>query len=65
VIIDPAVTVPVFLGLTGGRSDRDRNRLAWQAMIVAFGVIAGFALFGRPIPDYLQARTAAAVPPLW
>jgi small neutral amino acid transporter SnatA (MarC family) len=27
VIIDPAGTVPVFLGLTRGRSDRDRKRL--------------------------------------
>ncbi|HEV3294689.1 MAG TPA: MarC family protein, partial [Streptosporangiaceae bacterium] len=44
VIIDPAGTVPVFLGLTRGRSDRDRNRLAWQATIVAFGVIVVFAL---------------------
>jgi small neutral amino acid transporter SnatA (MarC family) len=53
VIIDPAGTVPVFLGLAGGRSDHDRNRPAWQATIIAFGVIAVFALFGRPIPGYL------------
>jgi multiple antibiotic resistance protein len=26
VIIDPVGTVPLFLGLTRGRSDRDRNR---------------------------------------
>jgi multiple antibiotic resistance protein len=53
VIIDPAGTVPVFLGLTRGRSERDRNRLAWQATLVAFGVIIVFALFGRTILDYL------------
>ena len=53
VIIDPAGTVPVFLGLTRGRSDRDRKRLAWQATVVAFGVIVVFALFGRTILDYL------------
>jgi multiple antibiotic resistance protein len=53
VIIDPAGTVPVFLGLTRGRSARDRNRAAWQATIVAFGVIVAFALFGRSILDYL------------
>jgi len=28
VIIDPAGTVPVFLGLTRGRSRQDRNQLA-------------------------------------
>ncbi|HLH58634.1 MAG TPA: MarC family protein, partial [Streptosporangiaceae bacterium] len=49
VIIDPPGTVPVFLGLTRGRSVRTRNRLAWQAAVVMFGVIVAFALFGRYI----------------
>ena len=53
VITDPAGTVPVFLGLTKDRSARDRNGLAWQAAVVAFGVIVVFALFGRTILDYL------------
>ena len=53
VIIDPPGTVPVFLGLTRGRSARARNRLAWQAAVVAFGVIVAFALFGRTILSYL------------
>ena len=59
VIIDPAGTVPVFLALTRGRSDRDRKQLAWQATIVAFGVIVIFALFGRTILDYLGVGLAA------
>jgi MarC family membrane protein len=53
VITDPPGIVPVFLGLTRGRPDRDRNTLAWQAAVVAFGVIVVFALFGRSILDYL------------
>lgn len=53
VIIDPPGTVPVFLGLTRGRSARTRNKLAWQAAVVAFGVIVAFALFGRSILGYL------------
>ncbi len=53
VIIDPPGTVPVFLGLTRGRSRPDRNQLAWQATLVAFSVIVVFALFGRTILDYL------------
>jgi multiple antibiotic resistance protein len=53
VITDPPGIVPVFLGLTRGRADRDRNKLAWQAAVVAFGVIVVFALFGRSILDYL------------
>lgn len=53
VITDPPGIVPVFLALTRGRADQDRNRLAWQAAVVAFGVIVVFALFGRSILDYL------------
>ena len=53
VIIDPPGTVPLFLGLTRGRSIRARNRLDWQAAVVAFGVIVAFALFGRTILSYL------------
>ena len=53
VIIDPPGTVPVFLGLTRGRSVRARHRLAWQAALVAFGVIVAFALFGQTILHYL------------
>ena len=53
VITDPPGIVPVFLGLTRGRAPKDRNRLAWQAAVVAFGVIVVFALFGRSILDYL------------
>jgi multiple antibiotic resistance protein len=53
VIIDPPGTVPVFLGLTRGKSARARYRLAWQAAVVALGVIVAFALFGQTILHYL------------
>jgi multiple antibiotic resistance protein len=59
VIIDPAGTVPVFLGLTRVRSGRDRHRLAWQATVMAFSVIVVFALFGREILDYLGVSLQA------
>jgi multiple antibiotic resistance protein len=49
VIIDPPGIVPLFLGLTRGRSVRTRRRLAWQA----------FALFGRVILNYTQVQLAA------
>lgn len=59
VIIDPPGTVPVFLGLTRGRSARTRRRLAWQAAVVAFAVIVAFALFGRVILTYTQVGLPA------
>jgi multiple antibiotic resistance protein len=59
VIIDPPGTVPVFLGLTRGLSARERSKLARQAAVVAFGVIVGFALFGRAVLAYLGVQLAA------
>ena len=65
VIIDPPGIVPVFLGLTRGRSARTRKKLAWQAAVVAFSVIIAFALFGRaivslgPIPLRLVSQAAS------
>lgn len=53
VIMDPPGTMPIFLSLTGGRAPRTRNRMAWQAVVVAFLVITMFALFGQQILDYL------------
>src|SRR3954451_18301206 len=59
VIMDPVGTIPVFLALTSGRSARARRRLAWQAVLVAIGVIAAFALFGQQILRYLGISVAA------
>jgi multiple antibiotic resistance protein len=59
VITDPPGIVPVFLGMTSGRPNAERNRLAWQAAVVALGVILAFALFGRSILTYLGVELAA------
>ena len=53
VITDPPGVVPVFLGMTSSRPKAERNRLAWQAAVVALGVIVAFAAFGRSILTYL------------
>jgi multiple antibiotic resistance protein len=53
VITDPPGVVPVFLGMTANRPKPERNRLAWQAAVVALGVIVAFAAFGRSILAYL------------
>jgi multiple antibiotic resistance protein len=59
VIMDPLGTVPLFLGLTRGRTGRQRARLAWQAVATAGFVIGLFALFGQAILDYLGISVPA------
>jgi multiple antibiotic resistance protein len=59
VIMDPPGTVPVFLALSGGRTQRTRRRLAYQAATVSFCVICVFALFGQQILNYLGVTVPA------
>ncbi len=59
VIMDPVGTVPVFLSLTGGRSEASARRAAWQAVTVSFVVITAFALFGQQILSYLHISLPA------
>lgn len=53
VIMDPVGNVPLFLGLTGGRTNRKRRRLAGQAVAVSLLVISMFAVLGQQILAYL------------
>jgi multiple antibiotic resistance protein len=53
VIMDPLGNVPLFLGLTGGRTNKKRRKLAWQAVLVSLAVISLFAVLGRQILTYL------------
>ncbi|MEZ0492182.1 MarC family protein [Kineococcus sp. TBRC 1896] len=59
VIMDPLGTVPIFLGLTASFSTAERSRAARQAVLVAFGVIVAFAVFGQRILDYLHISLPA------
>lgn len=59
VIMDPPGTIPLFLSLTSGRSAAERKRAAWQAVLVAFGVIVAFALFGQQILRYMHISLPA------
>ena len=59
VIMDPPGTVPIFLGLTGSMTGRQRVRAARQAILVAFGVIVAFALFGQELLDYMHISLPA------
>ncbi len=59
VIMDPVGTVPIFLSLTGGRSQASARRAAWQAVAVSFFVISLFAFFGQQILGYLHISLPA------
>jgi multiple antibiotic resistance protein len=53
VIMDPLGSIPLFLGLTAGRTDRTRRRLAAQAVYVSLVVITIFAVLGQQILHFL------------
>ncbi len=59
VIMDPPGTVPIFLALTSSMTGKQRVRAARQAVVVAFGVIMAFAVFGRALLDYLHISLPA------
>jgi multiple antibiotic resistance protein len=59
VIMDPLGNVPIFLSLTSGSKTSSQKKLAFQAVLVAGGVIGVFALFGKQILDYLGVTIPA------
>ena len=59
VIMDPPGITPIFLALTAGRPAKVQRRMAFQAVCVAFGVIAVFGLLGHQILDYLHVSVPA------
>lgn len=54
VVIDPLGTLPVFMTVAAGLGGAPRRRLAFEATAIAFGVLAGFAFFGRAVLDVLD-----------
>lgn len=46
-VIDPLGCIPFFSGLTGGMGARRKRRTLARALVVAFGVLAVFTLFGQ------------------
>lgn len=59
VILDPPGAIPIFLGLTRNLPTKLKRAAARRASLVALVVIAGFAVFGRYILDYLHISVAA------
>jgi len=59
VIMDPIGTAPYFISLTAGRTPAGRRLAAIQAAAAAGILVAGFALFGRLLLDYLGVSVEA------
>ncbi len=59
VVIDPPGMAPIFLGLTAGMDRPLKRKIAIEACIIAFLVLAGAALFGTVL---LNALASACLP---
>lgn len=59
VIVDPPGSVPLFLALTANQDGGARARSALRAVLVSFGVIVAFALFGESLLRYLNISLPA------
>ena len=57
--MDPPRNAPIFLGVLGDRSAKAGRQLAIQAAAISFLIIAGFALFGRFVLDYMEVSIGA------
>jgi multiple antibiotic resistance protein len=59
VIVDPPGMVPVFLALTATMPPKARIKAGTQAVLLALGVIVGFAVAGQTLLDYLHVKLPA------
>jgi multiple antibiotic resistance protein len=59
VVIDPIGLGPIFAGLTSGLDEQTRRKVALQASIIAFCVLAGSALVGARLLGWLGISLAA------
>lgn len=59
VVIDPIGMAPIFIGLTSGLDETIRRKVAAQASIIAFCVLAGSALIGERLLGWLGISLAA------
>ena len=59
VVIDPIGMAPIFIGLTSGLDETIRRKVAAQASLIAFCVLAGSALIGERLLGWLGISLAA------
>jgi multiple antibiotic resistance protein len=59
VTTDPPGLAPIFLGLTVGMSRSQRRQVALRGSLIAFGILAVFALFGAGVLNVLGISIGA------
>jgi multiple antibiotic resistance protein len=59
VTLDPPGLAPVFLGLTVGMTTVQRRQVALRGSVIAFGILAVFALFGSSVLGLLGISIGA------
>lgn len=63
VTLDPPGLAPVFVGLTLGMSSAARREVALRACVIAFAILASFALGGRTVLEALGITIPAFASP--
>jgi multiple antibiotic resistance protein len=59
VTLDPPGLAPVFLGLTAGMTRAQRSQVALRGTLIAFAILAVFALFGAAVLQLLGISLGA------
>ncbi|MGV8939368.1 MAG: MarC family protein [Allorhizobium sp.] len=59
VTVDPPGLVPIFLGLTSGMQRGERHQVALRGSVIAFGLLALFAVFGADVLGLLGISMGA------
>ena len=59
VVLDPPGLAPLFIGLTRGMDAAAKRTVALEASVIAFGVLAGAALFGQTLLTALGINIAS------
>lgn len=59
VTIDPPGLAPLFLALTSGMNRSQRTQVALRGSLIAFGILAAFALFGSSVLGVLGISIGA------
>jgi multiple antibiotic resistance protein len=58
-IVDPIGLMPLFAAITGGDTHNQRRRMIRRAVLVAFLVLAFFAVAGKYVLEYFNVSIAA------